>query len=242
MLNNILSQDSNNNNLFFKYLNELYHEIKYLVKNESNLNCVFNLLFNEYNKLYLFSKNLNDNNIRLENEIVDLKNEIAILKNKNKNTVLTKPPGLESTNNDYSLFNNHFNPRESINNIIKNNVIYQTDLNKDVKNNIKTKNKNNNDLNNRINMILSTEIKNIHRLLKRVMFTLKSITKNIVLNKKYTIFFKDTYYGSLFFDILKYNHLSYSLFIRMSDDPNLKYVRKFNIDEKKNNVFHISDP
>ena len=43
-------------------------------------------------------------------------------------------------------------------------------------------------------------------------------------------------------NLTKNNNLSYSLFIRMSDDPKLKYVRKFNIYEKKYNLFHISDP
>lgn len=251
MSNNILSQYFNENNFFFKYLNEINEQIKYLVHTKSDLPYLLNLLFTEYHKLYLSFKDSYNKNLKLENEIINLKNEIDILKNninlnKNKDTVPTKPPGLESTNNNnnnndyYSLFNNHFNPCESINDIIKNNVSNETDSNKEIKNDINIKK--DEDFNNRFNMILNTDIKTIHRLLKKVMFIFKSKNRNIVFDEKYTIFFKDTFYGPLFFDVLKNNNFSYSLFIRMSDDPKLKYVRKFNIYEKKYNMFHISDP
>ena len=159
MSNNILSQYFNENNFFFKYLNEINEQIKYLVHSKSDLPYLLNLLSTEYHKLYLSFKDSYNKNLKLENEIINLKNEIDILKN--KDTVPTKPPGLESTNNNnnnndyYSLFNNHFNPCESINDIIKNNVSNETDSNKEIKNDINIKK--DEDFNNRFNMILNTD-------------------------------------------------------------------------------------
>ena len=115
---NMNMNEINNSNLFYFYFNKIKETVNLKNYDLNFFNHLINSISIEYDKLFIFSKNIYNENLSFQAKINSLNEQIKILEYKLSqfNNIKNSPPGLYNTDSNksifdsYYLFNNNFTP------------------------------------------------------------------------------------------------------------------------------------